>query len=182
MKAASIVFASIMALPLSSFAASTITCLDGHEAAANQKMQTVVKQEVVTLFKQKGIAFDPATIVLDFDVIVTDNSNVSPDSPTSYGQFVVKSGSFSSTAGTPFSVDYSGSYQDGKYGQYPAFYQPVLTSKGYDKEGNPIDPHCTLKHADYVGYANEAEWIEVTNSRSGKLIGKMNLPSSVSVY
>jgi hypothetical protein len=163
----------ITMIPKTSLA--SITCLDGHEAIAAQKLTEILSYGVSVVFKKKKIAFDPSKIALSISATTFDSDN------TTYGAFNVTGGTLVSASGTQFYLDFSGSDNDGADGQYLATYLPILTSKGFDKEGNPINPHCTLK-LDQAFIANIAESFIIQNSSSGKIIGRVALPPKITLY
>jgi hypothetical protein len=154
---------------------ASITCMDGHEEVAAQKLTEILSYGVKVILKNKKIAFDPAKIALAINGSTFDSDN------TTYGSFNATSGSLVSNSGTKLYLDFSGSDNDGADGQYLATYLPILTSKGFDKEGNPINPHCTLK-LDQAFIANIAESFIIQNSSSGKIIGRVALPVKITLY
>ena len=168
-------FAILAITMIPKISSASITCLDGHETAAAQKLTEILSYGVSVVFKKKKIAFDPSKIALSISASTFDSDN------TTYGGFNVTGGSLVSASGTQFYLDFSGSDNDGADGQYLATYLPILTSKGFDKEGNPINPHCTLK-LDQAFIANIAESFIIQNSRSGKIIGRVALPPKIILY
>ena len=161
--------------PVAAFA----NCADNHDDLTGPKMNAAVQQGILGLFKKKGISLDSAKVALTF---TTTGFSTNFEDPT--GKYVVINGGgeLVSASGTKFYVDIGGPAQpdDRNYG-YIIVYEAVLTSNGFDKEGNAINPHCTLRLAE-PDISNYATSYSVKNATTDVVIGSLPLPARLSLY
>ena len=168
---------AIFLMPLAS-QASRVTCFDGHEKAAAELFTANLRQNVIRVFKKKGIALDPAKL----NVIASASTLDDTDSDaTTYATFSLDKGELVSGTGTDFSLDMTGPNDSGAGDQFLPTYLPVLSSQGFDKEGNPIHPHCTLQLTE-PSFSNYANALAIQNAHSGKVIVKIALPAKIKLY
>lgn len=158
--------------------ASQVTCADGREETAAQKISASIQAGVTSLLKAKGIAVKSITV--QGDLVVNDDSDLNNNTVTMYGEYTIRTGEVVTTDGTKLSVDLDG--DDYPNGVDVAFFEPVLKSSGFDHEGNPINGHCTLNLSVYTGYSNDAGKVAVSNEGSGKVIGAFGLSKAISLY
>lgn len=161
-------------LPLTAHA----NCADVHPELITPKLNAAVHQQISDLFRRKGIAIQSQNIVPDF---ASTGFSTNFCDPT--GKYVVinPSADIASDSGTKFYLEERGPAWDGINPGFITVYLAVLTSKGFDKEGNPINPHCTLKLAE-PDISDYATTYVIRNSGSGVTIGSLPLPASVSLY
>jgi len=155
-------------------------CADNHGALADQKFNAALQQSVVNFFKKKGIALDPAKAVMSFS---TSGFQTNFEDPLNKYVLFDGIGNITSASNTKFYATTSGPAvdDDGNPVGYLTIYLAVLTSNGFDHEGNAINPHCTLKLSD-GNISNYANAFEITNVSSDKVIGKLPLPAQISLY
>jgi hypothetical protein len=171
-------FLALLAAPLSARA----NCADNHDNLTGPKMNAAVQQGVLSIFKKRDIALDPAKVALTF---TTTGFSTNFEDPQ--GRYVVFNGGggIVSGSGTKFYLDLGGpSYDCGQGTNCNGFiivYLAVLTSNGFDKEGNAINPHCTLQLAQ-PNISNYAASYSVKNSITDVVIGVLPLPSRVVLY
>jgi hypothetical protein len=157
-------------------------CADNHDDLTGAKMNTAVQQGVLSIFKKKGIALDPANVALTF---ATTGFSTNFEDPQ--GRYIVFNGGgdIVSGSGTKFYVDIGGPRYDCDQGTncngFIIVYLAVLTSNGFDKEGNAINPHCTLQLAQ-PNISNYATSYSVKNATTDVVIGALPLPSRVVLY
>lgn len=177
MKSVLLVVVTLSLSSLNSFAAPA-TCLEGSEELGSQKMLALIKQGLLDQFKKLKIAVNQESLQLKGSFSTHSERNFNDTETTNRGMFSLDDGKIFSAAGTEFELVLNGADD---LGTYYAFYLPVAKNSGYDREGNPINPHCTLK-ADNPFVSNVASSVAIRNARSGKVIGSMSIPSLVSIY
>jgi hypothetical protein len=171
---------SSLAAPIS----QSYLCVQGHEQEATTKLQTFVRQAVINFFKDKKIAIDPSSV----QVNLSSSTRSGYDAPS----FVSVTGGASSASplaassvaatvaaqdGTKFNVLLS----SGSDGQDKAEYRVVSTQQGFDREGNAIHQHCTLRLFN-SGDGEATETLLIINAVSGHVLGSIRLPSTISLY
>ena len=173
----SIVFAALCMTGFS-YAHAGVTCMDRHEEDAGKLMTKIFAQGAVAALTKKGIALDSEKTSFEISAAQVDF-----ESDGDYGYFDITDGSMTSKAGTEISLafDVDSNWRNDQITTYRVYYKPVLKSKGRDKEGNEIEPHCTLV-LDDVRVNDKAEFLRVTNTVSGATLATVALPAKVSLY
>jgi hypothetical protein len=171
----------------SSFAASVnshYSCVQGHEQEATTKFQALGTQAVTNFFKHKNIEINVST--LQFSTAVSEQSDIDG---APYFAFAGNAGGNSgpsvssiagiatATDGTKFNVLFSSGSDEQNTGEYRA----VGTQSGFDREGNPIHRHCSLKLFD-AGDGNGTKDLLVLNAGSGHVLGRIPLPGQIPLY
>jgi hypothetical protein len=160
-------------------------CVQGHEQAATTKLQASVKAAITDFFEDRRIAINPSTL----QVNLNGSTQSGGDSPP-YFSFTGNTGAggtaftASSTAatvtaqdGTKFNVLLSSGSDD----QDAAEYRILRTERGFDKEGNAVGPHCTLRLFN-SGDIEATESLMIVNAASGHPIGRIRLPYTIALY
>jgi hypothetical protein len=175
-----LVCGAVLAAPVS----QNYLCVQGHEQDATTKLQELVKQSVTDFFKERDIAIDASTL----QVNLSSSTQTGGDSPSyvSFTGSAAGGGSqFSGTSvaatvaaqdGTKFNVLLS----SGSDNQDAAEYRVVSTQRGFDKEGNAIDHHCALTL--YSGDSEATKSLLIINAASGHVLGRIRVPSRISLY
>lgn len=155
-------------------------CADQRSPLADQKFNSALRQGVIDLFQKKGIALDPAKVVMSFS---TSGFQTNFEDPQDKYVLFDGIGSVVSASNTQFHVTTTGPDRDdqGNPVGYLTIYLAVLTSDGFDKEGNAIHPHCTLQLST-GDISNYADAYEISNATTDKVIGKLPLPKRISLY
>ncbi|MGZ3654429.1 MAG: hypothetical protein ACXVCS_02680 [Bdellovibrionota bacterium] len=155
-------------------------CADSHGNLADQKFNSALRQGVLDLFKKKGIALDPAKIALSFS---TSGFQTNFEDPQDKYVLFDGMGTVVSASNTKFYVSVNGPEVDdeGNSPGYLTIYRAVLTSDGFDREGNAINPHCTLQRST-GDISNYADSYVISNANTDKAIGKLPLPARLSLY
>ena len=159
---------------------AAVTCADGREADAAQKISAVIQTGVVNLLKAKKIAVKDGGITVKGSIIINDDSDLHNNTISMYAMYGIDSGEVIAADGTKLSIDLSG--DDYPNGVDYSFFDINLKSSGFDKEGNPLNAHCSLAFDEYVGYSNEAATVSISNEGSGHVIGSFAIPKTVSLY
>lgn len=159
------------------FAASEdVTCLNYHTEEAEQKFSEIYRQSISAMLAKKGITLDAEKS----DFSVTAGTTTFTYDGT-YGYVSISSMQLVTASGTELTAEYRQSLWNSTEIAWNAYFKPVLKSKGFDKEGNAIAARCILV-SDKVRVDDRADFIQISNTRTGKVIGKVNLPTSVTIY
>lgn len=153
-----------------------ITCLDKTIEIANQKLSQALTQNVVAMLAKKGIQLKE-----DANTLEVSGAQVIFETDGIYGYFSLTGSIITTSDGTELIVEYKKTSWNSYENAVNAYYKPVLTARGFDKQGNARDGHCTLI-SDDVRVDNRAEFILVSNTKTGRVIGRASLPSKISVY
>jgi hypothetical protein len=160
-------------------------CVQGHEQDATTKLQAYVRQGVIDFFKDRRIAINPTTLQIN----LSSGTQTGADTP-SYVAFTGGAGAGSSTlsgssvAGTVAAKDgtkFNVLLSSGSDTQDSAEYRIVRTQRGFDREGNAIGAHCSLKLFNSGDSAATASLL-VVNATSGHALGRIRLPAGISLY
>lgn len=169
---------SVLALSLATPAfAENFTCLRDHEEAGAQKMDAALKLGVSSALKKLGIHLKEGT--LETESSFSYHSEEERTDKWVTHAMLAWNGRATTASGTDLLL-FLKRADDTEGGNY-AFFLPVLKSKGFDREGNPIDPHCTL-HLSSPFVSNVASSVGIRNARSGKVIAAVSLPGTFLVY
>jgi hypothetical protein len=170
---------SSLAAPVS----QSYLCFQGHEQEATTKLQTFVKQAVTDFFKDRKIAIDSSSLQIN----LSSSTRPGYDAPS----FVSFTGGASGTSAAASSVAATVAAQDGtKFSvllssgsdnQDAAEYRVVSTQQGFDREGNAIHQHCSLRLFN-SGDGQATENLLIINAASGHVLGSIRLPSRISLY
>jgi hypothetical protein len=171
---------SSLAAPIS----QSYLCVQGHEQEATTKLETSLKQSVTNFFKDKKIEIDASTL----QVTLTSSTQTGAFAPP----FVSFTGSATgSSASAPASLAATVAAQDGtKFNvvlssgssdQNAAEYRILRSQRGFDKEGNAMGEHCSLELFN-SGDEEATETMLVVNAASGHILGRIRLPSRISLY
>ncbi len=158
-------------------------CVQGHEQEATTKLQASIKEAVINFFRYRNIAINASTLSIN----LTTSTQGGTDSPP-YFSFTGNAGtsglgasSLAATVtaqdGTKFNVLFS----SGSDNQDAAEYRIIRSERGFNREGNAIDPHCTLRLFD-SGDSEATESLLIVNAGSGHALGSVHLPDRISVY
>jgi hypothetical protein len=149
-------------------------CTGGNYAPVEKSMSDALKNNLASLAAKRAIKFDLSTLILPVSAGPTNDDN---NPKIIYLLFRLFEASVSSADGTPFDL-----YFDGGQEEF-ANYVEIPVSNGYDKEGNPINGHCTLKIRPNVGtdLPYNTSFV-IRNHRSGQIIGTFPLPASFRLY
>jgi hypothetical protein len=160
-------------------------CVQGHEQDATTKMQTFIRQAVTEFFKDRRIAINPTTLQINLG----NSTQAGADAPA-YLSFTgnAPAGSSALTAssvaatvaaqdGTKFNVLLS----SGSDNQDAAEYRIIRTQRGFDREGNAVGQHCTLRLFS-SGDIEATKGLLVVNAASGHPLGRIRLPSVITLY
>lgn len=158
--------------------ADNFTCLVDHEEEGSAKANSVLRDGVVNALRKLGIAMKEGSFRSEAKFTYYYETNDRDDSSIVHASLEF-SGSLTTASGTDLLIFLKNA--DNEESPNYAFFRPVLTHKGFDKEGNPIAPHCTL-NASRPFVSNLAVSVAVRNARSGKIIASIPLPKAVSVY
>lgn len=160
-------------------------CVQGHEQEATTKLQTFIRQAVTDFFEGRRIAINPSTL----QISLGSSTQSGGDTPTYFsftgntaaGSSALTASSIAATVtaqdGTKFNVLLSSGSGD----QDAAEYRIFRTQRGFDKEGNAIGQHCTLRLFN-SGDLEATESLMIVNAASGHPIGRIPLPSSITLY
>jgi len=124
----------------------------------HDRVDTAVRNAIVSLRKSKGISPIESSISLNLETGVSGLAEL---------DYLVLNGCFTTEAGTKLDVAFVNSV-DSTYFNW-AHFQPKLTSKGNDHEGNPINGICTLTPTD-------GTMLKIVNNLSGAVIATLPLP------
>ena len=171
---------SSLAAPIS----QSYLCVQGHEQEATTKLEVSLKQAITSFFKDKKIAVDASTL----QITLTSGTQTGAFAPP----FLSFTGSGAgSSASAPSSVAATVAAQDGtKFNallssgssdQNAAEYRIVRAQRGFDKEGNAMGEHCSLELFN-SGDEEATETMVILNAASGHILGRIRLPSRISVY
>jgi hypothetical protein len=158
-------------------------CVQGHEQEAANKLQAFVRQAVTDFFKDRRIAVNPATLQVNLSSSIQTGYDAAPYiafTGTSAGTAVHTSSVAATIAaqdGTKFNVLLS----SGSDNQDAAEYRAISTQRGFDREGNAIQQHCTLK----LFNSDDSEATKnllVINAGSGHALGLIRLVPQISLY
>jgi hypothetical protein len=160
-------------------------CIQGHEQDATTKLQTYIRQGVIDFFKDRRIAINPTTLQINLG----SGTQTGADTPP-YVAFTGGAGAGSSTlagssiAGTVAAQDgtkFNVLLSSGSDTQDSAEYRIVSTQRGFDREGNAIGAHCSLKLFN-SGDSGATASLLIVNATSGHALGLMRLPARISLY
>jgi len=169
------IFACLSFMTVSTARANDATCMDRHEDLAAKLMTKAVSQNIAAMLAKKGISLDLAHSTFEIAA-----AQVKFETDGVYGYFGISDGTVTTKDGTKLTVEFKLNKFNAEDSE-AAYFKPVLKSSGFDKEGNAIAPHCMLV-ADNVGVTNRAEFISISNTTTGRVIGRVELPSRVSLY
>lgn len=160
-------------------------CVQGHEQEATTKLQTFIKQAVTDFFEDRGIAINASTL----QASLNGSTQSGGDTPayfsftgnTAAGSSALTASSIAATVtaedGTKFNVLLSSGSSD----QDSAEYRIMRTQRGFDREGNAVGPHCTLRLFN-SGDIEATESLMIVNAASGHAIGRIPLPYNITLY
>lgn len=158
-------------------------CIQGHEQAATTKLQTYLKQAVSDFFEDRRIAVNPSTLQIN----ISESTQTGGDMPPfvsftgAAGTSAQTASSVAATVAAPDGTKFNVLLSSGSDQQDSAEYQVVRTQRGFNKEGNAIDEQCTLKLFN-SGDMEATGSLLVVNAVSGHPLGRIRLPSRISVY
>jgi hypothetical protein len=158
-------------------------CVQGHEQEATTKLQAFVKEAVTNFFRNRHIALNSSTL----QISLTVGTQGGTDSPP-YVSFTGNAGTSalgaSALAGTIAAQDdtkFNILLSSGSNNQDAAEYRIIRTERGFNREGNAIAPHCTLRLFN-SGDSEAAETLLIVNAGSGRTLGLIRLPAVISLY
>jgi hypothetical protein len=95
--------------------------------------------------------------------------------------YVTMTGEFTTKAGTLMDVYFVDSEDIFGY-RYPntSEFHSVLKSKGFDREGNPVDGQCNMTYFPMYDYVKLT--VEVANAKTSKVIEKLTLNSKYRIF
>jgi hypothetical protein len=171
---------SAIAAPVS----QSYLCTQGHEDEAATKLQSFAKQSVLRFFKARRIEINQSTLQIG----ISASTQPGLDGP-SYVSFAGNTGGAigltrSSVAGTVSAQDgtkFSILFSSGSDLQDAAEYRVKARQRGFDKEGNAIGRHCALQIF-YSGDGEATKTSLVLYATSGHVLGRIGLPSRISLY
>ena len=172
---------AILLLTLS--AQAKITCYDSKELNAGHVMAQMVIKNMKDFFRKKGIDLNEASINLQIDSASiyhrTDEYDQNSEiQQASFRMDYNRGPMVESRAGTKFKVYYTGPFGPSA----AAYYDIVDSHKGYDREGNEIAGHCSLKLANASWLTSYGTSAEVINATSGKVMGQFPIPGKIDLY
>jgi hypothetical protein len=160
-------------------------CVQGHEQDATTKLQTFIRQAVVDFFNRRRIAINSSTLQINLSSSTQPGADGPPYISFTGGAAGGTSGlAASSTAGTVTAQDgtkFNVLLSSGSDTQDAAEYRVVSTQRGFDREGNAIRRHCTLKLFN-LGEGEGTESLLIVNAASGHALGSIRLPARISLY
>lgn len=160
--------------------AATTNCMNGFEDKAGQVISNSVTASLIDFFKSKKIPIDPSEISVQAagGYIFDQDRDNAPGKK--YGSFSILDTNIVSLSGTKFRIYFSGPSP----WQSSPFYNIVGQNEGFDREGNPINGHCSLRISRPSDSSddNYATSIEVRNASSEKVIGSFALPAKIQLY
>jgi hypothetical protein len=146
------------------------TCRNYEEPAA-EYLKSLISEHVLAIFAAKGIVVDPSKL----QVYVSTNT-INDNGTTYFSPFIW--GDVTSASGTEFDI-FPPVGSENLSGGLP-IYVMTLKSKGFDKEGNPIDAHCFLHFVS--PYSNSTRRISVQNANSNVSLDEFRIPMSFQAY
>lgn len=165
-----------LALSVPAFA-ENFSCLRDHEEAGAKRVDSILRDGVLAALKKQGIALKDGSL-LSGGSFSYHYEEESTDKWVTHAMLSWE-GRAATVSGTELLL-FLKQPENEESGNY-AFFLPVLKSKGFDREGNPIEPHCSLNvSSPFV--SNIAHAVGVRNARSGRVIAIIALPKVVSVY
>jgi len=170
---------SLVAAPVS----KDYLCVQGHEQDATAKLQTLIKDAIARFFQDRNIAINSSSLQVTLTMSTLPGTNTPP--------YVSFTGNPNNSAAGASSVAATVTAQDGtKFtallssgsdNQNAAEYLAMRTQRGFDKEGNAVDEHCTLKLFN-AGDTMATENLLIVNANSGHTVGLTHLPRQFSLY
>lgn len=159
--------------------AATANCMNGFEDKAGQVISNLVTANLIDFFRSKKIQIDPSKISVQAAggyVFDQDRENVPGKK---FGSFEIMDANIVSLSGTKFRIYFTGPSP----WQSSPFYNILEQNEGFDREGNPINGHCSLRISrPSDGSDNYATAIEVRNASSEKVLGSFALPAKIQLY
>lgn len=169
----------LLAAPVS----ENYVCVQGHEQEATTKLQAFVKKAITNFFRNRNIAINSSTLQIS-RTVGTQGGTDSPPYVSFTGNAGTSGLAASSLAatvaaqeGTKFNILLS----SGSANQDTAEYRIIRTQRGFDREGNAIDQHCTLNLFD-SGDSEATESLLIVNASSGHVLGPVCLPAHIPLY
>ena len=163
--------------------AHAITCYDSVMRQAGPLMNQAMIKSMQDFFKRKGIELNAASLNLKIEsgrtYFKVDQND--PRSEVELADFSIDRNhgpSVESVSGTKFDVIYSGPFGRSSW----SYYKIISSNKGFDREGNPVAGHCSLKLAQASNFTSYGMVAEVENLNSGKVIGQFSLPAKLDLY
>jgi hypothetical protein len=158
-------------------------CVQGHEQEATTKLQGIIKEAIINFFRDRSIAINASTLQIRLTSSTQTGTSLPP-----YISFTGNAGSSGLTSsslaatvaaqdGTKFNVLLSAGSND----QDSAEYRIIRTQRGYDREGNAVDQHCTLNLFD-SGDSEATRSLLIVNASSGHVLGSLHLPARIPLY
>jgi hypothetical protein len=158
-------------------------CVQGHEQQATTKLQTLVKQAVTNFFRSRRITISPSTLQISL-TLTTQGGTDSPPYVSFTGNAGTAGLGASSLAGTVAAKDgtkFNILLSSGSNNQDAAEYRVIRTERGFNREGNAIGQHCTLRLFN-SGDAEATDTLLIVNAGSGHTLGLIRLPARISLY
>jgi hypothetical protein len=170
----------VLAAPVS----ENYPCVQGHEQDATTKLQALIKDAITNFFQNRNVAINSSTLQISLTAS-TQSGMGAPPFLAFTGNIGGTSGPAASSSaatvagqdGTRFDILLSSGSND----QDAAEYRITRTQHGFDREGNAIDPHCTLSLFD-SGDTEATKSLLIVNAGSGHVLGSVRLPAHISVY
>lgn len=167
---------SIFALILSAKYANAASCNpNGLEDKISSIIERDLRAQVISSMSQKGIQIAPNSLQLDVSVVITEPNTSYPDDSNQY-VIIGATGRLASKSGTNFSLAFSSGDWTGN--QYVGSYIANLLSDGFDRQGNPINGHCSISQ----NPNSDAGRITVKNESSNYKIETLALPNPIRIY
>lgn len=186
MRAPVLVFTLLLCGPaLAAPVSQDYLCVQGHEQDATNKLQTYIRQAVVDFFRRRRIAINSSTLQVNLTNSTQSGADVPPYISFTGSAAAGSSGlAASAVAGTVAAQDgtkFNVLLSSGSDTQGTAEYRVVSTQRGFDREGNAIGRHCTLKLFN-SGAFEATESLLIVNAASGHTLGLIRLPARISLY
>lgn len=158
-------------------------CVQGHEQQATAKLQAFVKRAVTDFFRKRKITINSSTLQISL-ALSTQGGTDSPPYVSFTGNAGTAGLGGSALAGTVAAQDgtkFNILFSSGSNMQDAAEYRVIRTERGFNREGNAIDQHCTLKLFD-SGDSEASETLLIVNAGTGHTLGLIRLPGRISLY
>jgi hypothetical protein len=186
LRAPALVFTLLLCGPaLAAPVSQDYLCVQGHEQDATNKVQTYIRQAVVDFFRRRRIAINSSTLQINLTNSTQSGADVPPYISFTGSVAAGSSGpAASAVAGTVAAQDgtkFNVLLSSGSDTQGTAEYRVVSTQRGFDREGNAIGRHCTLKLFN-SGAFEATESLLIVNAASGHTLGLIRLPARISLY
>jgi hypothetical protein len=159
-------------------------CVQGHEQEAATKLQAIIRNAVIDFLKMRHIAINSSTLQVNLNTSIQTGGDTPPyisftgsAAGTSALTSTSSAGTVAAQDGTKFNVLLSSGSDD----QDAAEYRIIRIESGFNREGNAIQPHCTLRLFN-SGDIEATQRLLIVNASSGHTLGSIRLPAKISLY